>query len=358
MATNGDQALVTSTNRLYIYSNSGWYNIALINTSPYFTTLPSATYQLSTTGAATVITILAVDSEGVPITYTATTDSDFDGIATVIRDSDSGRIFTVTPIDSEGGTLISGAGTITFKASDGVNLVSSLSTFSITFSVSNSNYTTLLSKADTAGTDNQVDASADTRTLTEVGSSTTSSAFTPYHPGGYSTYFDGSSDYLTTPIDTSLQLGTGDFTIEGWIYLISRDNARNGIFGNYNSYSAGSLGMFAGHGSGTTTAYQVSYNAATFPTSVIKGGTIVYKEWVHFAVVRNSGTMTLYINGTSVDSISASASLNGVGSNFVVGAPSDNLADGMHGYLQDFRITKGLARYTANFTPPTASLEG
>ena len=168
-------------------------------------------------------------------------------------------------------------------------------------------------------------------------------------------YFDGTGDYITT---SQQELGTGDFTIEGWHYLLTRANTKNGIWGNYTSYSAGSLGMFAGHGSGTTTLYQVAYNGAAFPASVIQGGTIVYNQWVHFAVVRNSGTMSLYINGISVDSISAPASLNGVGSNFVVGAPSDNLADGMHGYLQDFRITKGLARYTANFTPPTKSLKG
>ena len=168
--------------------------------------------------------------------------------------------------------------------------------------------------------------------------------------------FDGSSDYLTTP---QQELGTGDFTIEGWHYLLSRANTRNGIFGNYTSYSAGSLGMFAGHVSGVTTAYQVAYNGAAFPASVIQGGTIAYNQWVHFAVVRSSGTMHLYIDGTLVDSITAAASLNGVGTSFIIGAPSDNLTGGgMNGYLEDFRITKGLARYTAAFTPPTAALKG
>ena len=73
-ADNGDQALVTSTNRLYIYSNGGWYNIALINSTPYWSSEASASYNLNIDGTSTTITILAVDSEGIPITYTATTD--------------------------------------------------------------------------------------------------------------------------------------------------------------------------------------------------------------------------------------------------------------------------------------------
>jgi len=132
-ADNGDQAFVTSTNRLYIYTNGGWYNIALINSTPYWSSEASSSYDLSTTGASTVITILAVDSEGIPIVYTATADSDFNQIATLSRDSDNGRTFTIIPTDSENGTAVAGTGTVTFKASDGVNLVSTLSTFSLTF---------------------------------------------------------------------------------------------------------------------------------------------------------------------------------------------------------------------------------
>jgi hypothetical protein len=204
------------------------------------------------------------------------------------------------------------------------------------------------------GTDASIIDKAQSTNLQLVGNTTGSTTQVKF-TDTKSMYLDGASDYIIT---TQQELGTEDFTIEGWHYLLSRSNNRNGIFGNYNSYSAGSLGMFAGHSSGSSTSYQVAYNGAAFPASVIQGGTIVYNQWVHFAVVRNSGIMNLYIDGTSVDSISATASLNGVGSNFIIGAPGDNLADGMQGYLQDFRITKGLARYTANFTPPTEPLKG
>jgi len=130
-ADNGDQALVTSTNRLYIYSNGGWYNIALINSTPYWITEADGSYTLSTTGGATIIEILAGDSDGTIPSYTATIDSDFNQVATITQDSDSRWI--ITPIDSENGTAVAGTGTVTFRATDGVNLISTLSSFSLTF---------------------------------------------------------------------------------------------------------------------------------------------------------------------------------------------------------------------------------
>ena len=222
-ATSGDQAFVTSTNRLYIYSGSGWYNIALVNNTPYWTTEAGSTYSLAKDSTPTVVTILAVDSDGTHPSYSAVTDSNFDAIATITKDSDSGRVFTIVPIDSDGGSQTAGSGTVTFKATDGISLVSTVSTFTISFSVANSRYSTLLAKADTGGTDNQVDASTNTHTITESGD-ITSTAFTPYHPGGYSVLYDGNSDSLSVAADTSLDLGTGDFTMEAWVRPTATSN--------------------------------------------------------------------------------------------------------------------------------------
>lgn len=132
-AATGTKALVTSNNTLYIY-NSGWYKIAIINNfNPQWITQPNSTYDLAINGTATTITVVASDSDDVPITYIAVTDSDFDLIATVTHDSDKHNTWTVVPLDSENGAATGGTGTITFKASDGVNLVSAVSTFSLTF---------------------------------------------------------------------------------------------------------------------------------------------------------------------------------------------------------------------------------
>jgi hypothetical protein len=183
--------------------------------------------------------------------------------------------------------------------------------------------------------------------------STTQSKF-----GGSSMFFDGTGDYLTIPTSPNLQFGTGDFTLELWTYFISRSVGGSCFINNYNNYAAGSLGIFAGHAGGNTSKYQVSYNGSSFP-SIQSSISIIYNQWAHLALVRSGTTITLYINGVADGTItSASAALNGVGSTWFIGTAGDSIANYyVNGYIDDLRITKGFARYTANFTPPTATLE-
>jgi hypothetical protein len=126
--TVGDQAFVTSNNRIYISNGSGWYNVALINSTPTFTSGPAGSYALATDLTPTVITLVAQDSDGQVVTYSGT-PSGMDGIATLSQDS---SVFTVTPLtDSAGGNI--GSFTITFQATDGIGIASALSTFTLTF---------------------------------------------------------------------------------------------------------------------------------------------------------------------------------------------------------------------------------
>jgi hypothetical protein len=73
--------------------------------------------------------------------------------------------------------------------------------------------------------------------------------------------------------------------------------------------------------------------------------------WTFVTVCRRSGTMTMYFNGTSVASASNSSNFTQTGTR--VGGTFDNLS--FNGYIDDLRVTKGYARYTANFTPPTTA---
>ena len=130
----GLKAFVVETKRLYIWNGTGWYNIALVNQTP---TIDSNSlellYTLDSTNNPTVINLVATDPEGIPITWSHIASDSAQYFATISNDS---SVFTITPksidsiqsYDSTGGTF-----SVTFKASDGVNLATALSEFTITF---------------------------------------------------------------------------------------------------------------------------------------------------------------------------------------------------------------------------------
>ena len=197
------------------------------------------------------------------------------------------------------------------------------------------------------------DSSQTPKTVTVVGNAQISTAQSKF--GGASMYFDGTGDYLTAPKGTDLQFGSGNFTVELWYNQTSRVKAYPCLWSNYNSYSAGAIGLYAGHGSGLTTKFQVAVSGKTFP-AIQSTQDIVTNSWQHLAVVRQGDTLTLYVDGVAAGSTSiAGITLDGVGPSFHVGLTGDVLTDStINGYIDDLRITKGVARYTANFTPPTA----
>lgn len=132
--SQGDQAFIEGTNRLYIWNGQGWYNIALINTTPTWDTSPLAAYELDATssGVATTVSLAATDPEGIPITYSHIIGGSMDSMATITQDS---SVFTITPkteaqLDSQAGPH---TGTITFRATDGVNILPYVSSFTLTF---------------------------------------------------------------------------------------------------------------------------------------------------------------------------------------------------------------------------------
>ena len=157
--------------------------------------------------------------------------------------------------------------------------------------------------------------------------------------------FDGTGDWLLVPDSIDQRLGTGNFTIECWLYL-SATGAARGIVGKGTS----------------TTGWLLSTNASnnvvfTYGTSTITStGTLSGTTWYHIAVVRE-GTGTnqtkIYIGGTNDGTGTVSTDFTQTNAAYV-GANRTG-GDALNGYLDDVRITKGVARYTSNFTPPTAA---
>jgi hypothetical protein len=158
--------------------------------------------------------------------------------------------------------------------------------------------------------------------------------------------FDGTGDYLSIATNTALQFGTGNFTFECWVY---RNSASGQIFiADFGVSSANGWALYD-EGSGGNMQVRIA-DVDRIAVSPIPATT-----WTHLAVVRVGTTITLYVNGTAAGSYaSAGTNLIYAGTNYIgsyIGSSSY-----MNGYMDDIRITKGYARYTTTFTPPTSAL--
>lgn len=131
--TVGDTALVTGTNKLYMYTTIGWFLVATItNTSPSAITGAAASYTLASDGTATVITLAATDPEGFPVTFSHTVSTGSLGsTATVTQGTGANaNVFTITPSSN---TDHAGSFSLTFSASDGNSVSQAISSFSLPF---------------------------------------------------------------------------------------------------------------------------------------------------------------------------------------------------------------------------------
>jgi hypothetical protein len=161
--------------------------------------------------------------------------------------------------------------------------------------------------------------------------------------------FDGTTDYLFIPNDVNNTLGTGDYTIEFWVYannwtstpvLVEYGRATNGNTPGLEFYISNTSGKLDIYGGSTTGTLLVS-----------AGTNISTGSWTHVALTRASGSTKLFLNGTQTGS-TATDTTNYTQATIFIGA---YFAGGLslNGFIDDFRITKGVARYTANFTAPT-----
>ena len=182
--------------------------------------------------------------------------------------------------------------------------------------------------------------------LETVGDAKVSTAQYKYGTG--SVVFDGTGDYLIAP-SKICDFGTGNFTVEGWIRVSNTTGAKF-IADSRSTGSDAGFGLLLEDSTGYK--LRVYRNGGYLITS---SSTISSNTWYHVAFVRNNSNSFLYIDGTQVANSSDTNSYIQAGS-FRIGAGWNN-GDFFNGYIDDLRITKGYARYTSNFTAPTAALK-
>jgi hypothetical protein len=202
----------------------------------------------------------------------------------------------------------------------------------------NTNTSLLLNFTDAGVVDNAM-----MNDLETVGDARVSRAVSKFGSGAM--FFDGTGDYLKTPSSPNLGFGTGDFTVECWI----NTSTKNIVISDFRTSNSEPGVFFIQSTTGFIGYYDNTVGSLSGTTNVTTG------VWFHLAWTRSGTTFRMFVNGTQEYSGTNSGNF-GASRPAVIGA-SWEISAFVNGYIDDLRITKGVARYTANFTPPTAAFQ-
>lgn len=213
-----------------------------------------------------------------------------------------------------------------------------------------SNVSLLLHSNGSNGSTTFIDSSSNGRTVTAIADAQISTAQSKF--GGSSLLLDGTGDYLSIADDNTLDFGTGDFTIECWVRFTSLANAPF-IFYKGNSVT-------------TDPGWWLEVSASTSYFGFQTNGSPYYAEftvalttgvWYHIACCRAGNRLYCAVDGNVQSAIVTNADLSKDNANaFLIGSYTPvSTAYDLNGNIDDFRITKGVARYVSNYIPPVAA---
>ena len=339
IAANGVQFFINASNQLSFTISF----VAVIATSTG-TISPNTWTHVAVTRSGTSLRLFIngnIDGTATNSTNIASTTTNYIGSNASSTESITGYISNLRIV--KGTAVYTGAFTpptlapLTTAGSTSAASYSSTTNVNTSFAASSTSLLTNFTNAgiyDAAVQNNQI-------TVGDAQASTTQSKWSPT-----SMKFDGTGDWLTSVDSPQLQLLSGDFTIEGWVYL-SATGVAYGIISKGTASTGWSVNVTSGN------KLQFSYTASnlTGATSLASG------TWYYFAVVRSgsaTGNLKLYLNGT-VDATSGSAVTDNFNQTSILYVGADRIGTSpLNGYLQDVRITKGVARTIT--TPTTAFL--
>lgn len=206
----------------------------------------------------------------------------------------------------------------------------------------NDSYTKLIYMAEN-------DISPQEQVLNQYGEVNVTRASTPFNRNASWDCVAGSDDYLRIDNNAAFDLGSNDFTIDGWAYIKSYDASYRYIIskrtpGSYTWLLLGvnNAGYFKAYMSNNNSAWQIEFVGAYVPVN----------NWFHFALVRNGTTVDLYYNGIKTNTGTFTGVLyNNSGILTYVGQGDNGGGGDWYGYIYGLRVSKGIARYSDNFTP-------
>jgi phage protein U len=166
--------------------------------------------------------------------------------------------------------------------------------------------------------------------------------------GTASLALDGNGDYAFVQSNDDFAFGTGDFTVEGWVYRETTGVAVS-LFDFRTAATQTAPWLYIGAGGSLLYVVNSSNRIST------GSGTIGAGSWFHIALSRSGTDTRLFVNGTQVGSTYTDTN-NYIQSPLTIGARYTGANEFFNGYIDDVRISKGVARYTSNFTAPTSTL--
>lgn len=363
----GDMAFVSENNNVYIRAASGWRKIATINESPTAVSGHSSSYPSFADNAYTDITMASTDPEGFDVTwsYAVSGNGTLSGtninnsggttlasIAVQTANSNSGGTNTITYRITRQTTSVGGDFNITFTATDSQSTQTSDTgaiAFTLSFSVTNSRYTSLLMAANGTGTNSTfTDSSSSSHTITPSGDPTQGS-FNPYRKGGFSLNMAGNGG-LSLPSAVSSGAASGAFTWEMWVYIQSYPRDYMNFIETRASENG--AGIFWGTGNGSNRGVYWFNSTAGLKNS---GHHLSLNEWHHVSLCRSSsGVISMFADGNQIktgDSYTSTVSNPMRLGDYINGNYE------FEGKMTDVRILNGTELYSGStYTVPTEAL--
>jgi hypothetical protein len=196
------------------------------------------------------------------------------------------------------------------------------------------------------------DSSLNPKTFTGYGNARLSTAQSRF--GNTSLYLDGSNSYISASTSSGFGMGTGDFTLEGWFYPTTTITTFAGMV-NLGTYINGVMLRVAGSATGGDFLFFL--NTQIMNSYRLSASNLPANSWTHVALVRNSGTVYVFVGGSLLAQQSSVTYDIGSTQPCMIGKDA-HISSGTNsevwtGYIDEVRITKGVGRYTSSFTPPT-----
>lgn len=194
------------------------------------------------------------------------------------------------------------------------------------------------------------DTSLTPKTVTAAGGAAISTAQTKFGSGVGK--FNTANARLSIPNSSDWNFGSGDFTIDTWIYMTAAPAVAGTIWGADITNTTSNMYLRVDTNRQAYADFNGGSGGGGWSIAAAAGTAIALNQWVHVALVRSGNNWNIYIDGTSGSSTTNAGSITDQSTTRCIGGVDVDDRN-IVGYLSTFRVSKGVARWTSNFTPPT-----